>query len=88
MKGLACRVCCLDGSCASLCRADRTRQEVHAPQMPPGRDATTWSTWTQMSCPMGFGGVRWDLANGSDPKAGKEQSKGFGCVSEIHSGPG
>lgn len=28
-------------------------------------------------------GVRWYLANCSDPKVGMEQSKGFGCVSEI-----
>lgn len=43
MKGFTCRVCCFDGSCANLCRADRTRQEVHArftPQMPPVREAT------------------------------------------------
>lgn len=39
MKGFTCGICCFDGSCASLCRADRTRQEVDAPQMPPGREA-------------------------------------------------
>lgn len=47
------------------------------------RSPNLWSTRMQISCPMGFGGVRWYLANCPDPKEGMEQSEGFGCVSEI-----
>lgn len=44
---------CFYGSCVSLCRAGRTRQELHAcftPQMPPGTDATNCGWCKCRSC--------------------------------------